>query len=69
MLQSMPPHNKEYAKLKSSTTQLHEEKSSAEMLLESKQKALHKSKDDYKSLVDKHWKLRSQHATLVRMHH
>ena len=69
MLQSLPPHNKEYAKLKSSTTQLREEKSSTEMLLESKQKALNKSKDDWKSLVDKHWKLRSQHATLVRMCH
>jgi len=56
---------KEYAKLKCTATQLFEEKSNAEILLDRNQKELDKSKDDFKSLVDKHWKLRSEHATLV----
>ena len=64
---SMLPHNKEYAKLKFSTIQLSEEKSNAEILLDRNQKVLDKSKDDFKSLATKHWKLRTEHATLVCM--
>jgi len=59
-------YNKESTKLKCTTTQLFEEKLNAEILLDRNQKALDESKDDFKSLVDKHYKLRSENATLVR---
>ncbi|XP_065910152.1 uncharacterized protein [Dysidea avara] len=55
----------EYTKLKFNNTQLFDEKSNAEIVLDRKQKELDRSKEDYKSLVTKHWELRSHHATLT----